>query len=359
MTSLAMVWEWFHSLPSLAKFALGMAIIVGIPPLSRRARLPAVVGLLLSGVVLGPHVLGFFGEHAPIADFFAELGKLLLMFFAGLEIDIAQFRRERNKSMVFGLVTTLIPLLLGTAVGLLFGYQPIAAIVLGSLLASHTLLAAPIIVRWGETRLEPVSITFGATVISDTLSLIVFAICVPIYQSGFSVSGLVVQLIEIAIFVPLILFGLSRLGAHLLKKVEHDEDAYFIMMLAIVAVAGLLAQIINLPGIVGAFLAGLAGQRGGARQAGQRKIGILRKFLFYPNLLYRDRVPDRPGRILSEHHYQFSLGDRGHRRAAHRQVDSSTNGGSRLRLFSGRAHDDVVPHLAAGGGDTCGHVSRL
>jgi Kef-type K+ transport system membrane component KefB len=68
----------------------------------------------------------------------------------------------------------------------------------------------------------------------------------------------VVQLIEIAIFVPLILFGLSRLGAHVLKKVEDDEDAYFILMLAIVAVAGLLAQIINLPGIVGAFLAGLA-----------------------------------------------------------------------------------------------------
>ncbi len=113
-------------------------------------------------------------------------------------------------------------------------------------------------VRLGETRLEPVTITFGATVISDTLSLIVFAICVPIYQSGFSVSGLVVQLIEIAIVVPLILFGLSRLGAYILKKVEDDEDAYFILMLAIVAVAGLLAQSINLPGIVGAFLAGLA-----------------------------------------------------------------------------------------------------
>ena len=258
MDFITMAWEWLHSQPSLARFALGMAIIVGVPPLSRRARLPAVVGLLLSGVVLGPHVLGLFGEHAPIADFFAELGKLLLMFFAGLEIDIAQFRRERNKSIIFGLVTTLIPLLLGTAVGLLFGYQPVAAIVLGSLLASHTLLAAPIIVRLGETRLEPITITFGATVLSDTLSLIVFAICVPIYQSGFSVFGLVVQLIEIAIFVPLILFGLSRLGAYILKKVEDDEDAYFILMLAIVAVAGCLAQSINLPGIVGAFLAGLA-----------------------------------------------------------------------------------------------------
>jgi Kef-type K+ transport system membrane component KefB len=68
-----------------------MAIIVRIPPLSRRARLPAVVGLLLSGVVLGPHVLGLFGEHVPVADFFAELGKLLLMFFAGLEIDVVTY----------------------------------------------------------------------------------------------------------------------------------------------------------------------------------------------------------------------------------------------------------------------------
>jgi Kef-type K+ transport system membrane component KefB len=86
-------------MPSLAKFALAMALIVVIPPLCRRARLPAVVGLLLSGVVLGPHVLGIARERTPIADFFAELGKLLLMFFAGLEIDLAQFRRAQNKSL--------------------------------------------------------------------------------------------------------------------------------------------------------------------------------------------------------------------------------------------------------------------
>jgi Kef-type K+ transport system membrane component KefB len=259
-----------------------MAIIVGIPPLCRRARLPAVVGLLLSGVLLGPYVLGIFGERTPVADFFAELGKLLLMFFAGLEIDLAQFRRARNKSIMFGLVTTSIPLLLGTAVGLLFGYQPVAAVVIGSLLASHTLLAAPIIVRLGETRLEPITITFGATVLSDTLSLIVFAICVPIYQSGFSVSGLLVQLIEIAVFVPLILVGLSRVGAYFLKKVEHDEDAYFILILVILAVAGLLAQSINLPGIVGAFLAGLAVNAAVKTKPAKEKLEFFGNSFFIP-----------------------------------------------------------------------------
>jgi Kef-type K+ transport system membrane component KefB len=78
MTFVTTAWEWLraHALatPSLAKFALGMVIIVGIPPLCRRIRLPAVVGLLLCGVVMGPHVLGIFGERTPVADFFAELG---------------------------------------------------------------------------------------------------------------------------------------------------------------------------------------------------------------------------------------------------------------------------------------------
>jgi Kef-type K+ transport system membrane component KefB len=246
------------ALPNLAKFGLGMALIVGIPPLCRRAGLPAVVGLLLSGVIIGPHGLGFFGEKRPIADFFADLGKLLLMFFAGLEIDLAHFRAAQTRSIIFGLVTTGFPLLLGTAVGLWSGYSLVPAIVVGSLLASHTLLGSPIVTKLGVNKLEPIIITVGATVLSDTLSLVVFAICVSTFKSGFSTFTLAAQLVEIAIFVPLILFGLSRVGAYALNQVVDDEDAYFVLMLGILAVAGLLAQTINLPGIVGAFLAGLS-----------------------------------------------------------------------------------------------------
>src|SRR5271165_7262991 len=179
---------------SVGEVRLAMAIILGIPRLSRWLRLPAAVGLLLSGVVVGPHVLGIFSLHPIVADFCADLGKLLLMFFAGLEIDLALFRRARTRSILFGLITTSIPLALGMAVGLRFGYSPVSAVVLGSLLASHTLLALPIITGLGETRLEPVTITVGATVISDTLSLIVFAICAGIYHSGFSALNLGVQL---------------------------------------------------------------------------------------------------------------------------------------------------------------------
>lgn len=278
--------DWIRShalaLPNLAKFALGMAVIVGVPRLSQRIKLPAVVGLLLSGVLIGPHVLGVFPVHPAVADFFADLGKLLLMFFAGLEIDLALFRRARTKSITFGLLTTSFPLVLGTAVGLWFGYQTIPAIVLGSLLASHTLLALTILRKLGETKLEPVTVTVGATVMSDTLSLIVYALCAGIYHTGFSVLNFGVQVIEIAIFVPLVLFGLSRLGAYFLKKVENDENAYFILMLAIMVVAGLLAQLINLPGIVGAFLAGLAVNAAVKDKPATGKLGFLANSLFIP-----------------------------------------------------------------------------
>src|SRR5215475_5471199 len=87
------------ALPTLAKFAVGMAIIVCVPALSRFVRLPAVVGLLLSGIVIGPHGLNLIGPDHPIVDFLAELGKLLLMFCAGLEIDLVLFRHARNRVM--------------------------------------------------------------------------------------------------------------------------------------------------------------------------------------------------------------------------------------------------------------------
>ena len=215
------------ALPTLAKFAMAMAIIVCVPRLSRQVHLPAVVGLLFSGIAIGPHGLDVIGTNRPIADFFADLGKLLLMFCAGVE-------------------------------------------------------AAPIIAKFGATRLEPIAVTVGATVVSDTLSLVVLAICVATFQRGFSVSALAVQLVEITIFVPLILLGLSRLGAYLLRKVADDENAYFILMLAVMTVAAALAALISLPGIVGAFLAGLAVNAAVHDKPAKEKLKSLGDSLFIP-----------------------------------------------------------------------------
>src|SRR6516165_9390841 len=114
-------------LPLLVRFALIMAILLLVPPLCRRLRIPAGVGLLLAGVGLGPSGLHTLPNAAPIAEFFAEIGKLLLMFFAGLEIDLSQFRRTGRRSLAFGGLTFTIPLAVGAAVGLTAGYGWLAA----------------------------------------------------------------------------------------------------------------------------------------------------------------------------------------------------------------------------------------
>jgi len=271
------------ALPDLAKFALVIAVMVGIPPLVRRVRIPEMVGLLLFGVILGPHVLEFFGTNRPIADFFAEMGKLLLMFSAGLEIDVALFRKVQTRSLIFGVITTTLPLLLGTLYGVTFGYALIPAIVIGSLLASHTLLGLSVVTRLGAARLEPIVVTIGATVVSDTLSLVVFAICVSTYTTGFSLAGLARQIIEIAVFVPLILFGVSRAGAYVLSKVRDNEAGFFVTMLGIMAISGTLADLINLPGIVGAFLAGLSVNAAVEKHPAKAKLQFFGSALFIPS----------------------------------------------------------------------------
>src|SRR5690348_10814226 len=278
--------EWLRShalgLPLLAKFAVGLGLIVLVPPLSRRVRLPAVVGLLLCGVAFGPYGLDLIGTDRPIADFLGELGKLLLMFMAGLEVDLALFRRVKTRSITFAVITTFIPGVLGTGVGLAFHYDLLASLVIGSLLASHTLLASNVITRLGLTKLEPMNVVYGATLFSDTSSLIVFALCLSTFVRGFSISRVLIQIVEIAAFVAFVLFGLSRIGAGVLKKVERDESAYFAVMLAILAIAAVLADAIQLPGIVGAFLSGLALNEATQRKAAKERLEFFGSSLFIP-----------------------------------------------------------------------------
>jgi Kef-type K+ transport system membrane component KefB len=259
-----------------------MAAILVTPPICRRVKLPPVVGLLVAGIILGPFVLDIFGKERPTADFMADLGKLLLMFYAGLDVDLGLFRQSQRKVTIFGLITTTLPLLLGTAVGLWFGYPAIPAVVLGSLLASHTLLGLPIIKELGASRLEPVTVTSGATVMSDTLSLVVFAVCVSTYERGFSMSVLASQLVQIVGFVVFVLFVLSRVAAYALKKVAEQEDVYFILMFAVLVVAAALASVVQLPGIVGAFLIGLAINAVTQNKPAKEKLWFFANTLFIP-----------------------------------------------------------------------------
>jgi Kef-type K+ transport system membrane component KefB len=269
-------------LPLLVRCAIIMAIFLLMPPLCSRIRLPTVVGLLLAGVALGPSGLYALPKADPVAEFFAEVGKLLLMFFAGLEIDLSQFRRTGVRSLAFGFLTCSVPLVVGAGVGLLAGYGWLAAVLLGSLMASHTLLGFPIVQRMKLVTDEAVAVTIGGTVLTDLMSLLILAVCLPIHTSGFSTSAFVLQVVELLAYILIVFFGLSALGRWLIKRMGDSKDRQVILTLLIIALAGFGAEAINLEPIIGAFLAGLAINRALSEGAAKEEVEFLGNTLFIP-----------------------------------------------------------------------------
>ena len=188
----------------------------------------------------------------------------------------------QKKSITFGVITTSLPLILGTGVGFAFGYSVLPAIVIGSLLASHTLLASYIIAStWTDQARADHRHLWGDGVLRHELVDRVRHLCVDLSARFFRDQSRVL-LLEIAIFVPLILFGVSRVGAAILRKVEGDEGAYFAVMMGIVAAASSLAQVIQLPDIVGAFLSGLALNAAVKEKEAKKKLEFIGNSLFIP-----------------------------------------------------------------------------
>jgi Kef-type K+ transport system membrane component KefB len=214
--------------------------------------------------------------------FFAEIGKLLLMFFAGLEIDLSQFRRTGARSLVFGFLTFSIPLVVGVGIGLLADYGWLAAVLIGSLMASHTLLGFPIVQRMKLVTDEAVAVTIGGTVFTDLASLLVLAICLPIHSSGFSTSAFAVLIGELTAYILLILIGLSAVARWLIARMHDSKERQVILILLIIALAGFGAEAINLEPIIGAFLAGLAINRALSRSEAKELLDFLGNTLFIP-----------------------------------------------------------------------------
>ena len=266
----------------MARFAIVAFLLLLTPYLARRLRIPSVVGYMLAGLIVGPHGLSVIPQNAHVADFFAELGKLLLMFFVGLEVDLRQFKAERTRSFLFGLVTFALPMAAGTAAGFAFGYGPISAVLIGSLLASHTLIAYPIVLGAGLAKLPAVTITVGATILTDMLSLLMLAICLTAHQVGFDLRALALQLGELAVFIVVMVFLLGPAGRWLFGKLGGTDEASFALMLGIVALGASLAEALQLEGILGAFLAGLAVNEAVRNTAAKEKLEFLGNNFFIP-----------------------------------------------------------------------------
>lgn len=242
----------------IVAFTVLLLVTLIIPPIFERLRLPGLVGLLAAGVLLGPSVAGLLDPAGDVETLLSDVGKIYLMFVAGLEIDLKNFKRTRNRSLGFGFTTFAVPLIAGILLSRIFGFNWIAAVLVGSLLASHTLLAYPIVMRLGITKEPSVGATVGATIFTDIGALLVLAMCVAAQAGEFSARTVVTQLVMLGLFATAVLVGIDWVGKQYFKRNGDREGNQFLFVLAAVFLAAVGSQLINVDKIVGAFLAGLA-----------------------------------------------------------------------------------------------------
>lgn len=240
----------------VAFFLLIMSIILVTPLLSERVHLPGIIGIILGGMLIGPHGFHLIEDNDRM-QFLSTIGLVYLMFSAGLEVDIHQFMRVRGRSLIFGLFTFLLPQLMGMGLGKILGLDWLGMILLGSAFASHTLIAFPILTRLGVTRNEAIAVTTGATVLTDIGAFIVLAVVLGANSGGLNLGYFIQLFLLLSLFTFLIILGLPRLGKIFFQRFS-ERAVEFQFVVVVLFVAALGAELIGVHEVVGAFLAGLA-----------------------------------------------------------------------------------------------------
>ena len=239
------------------KFLLILVIILAAPLLLNKLRIPHLLGLIIAGAIIGPNGFNLVLRDSSII-LSGTAGLLYIMFLAGLEIDLGDFKKNKWKSLTFGMYTFLVPMALGTLVGLyVLNFSMLTSILLASMFASHTLIAYPIISKLGITKDKAVGITVGGTMITDTLALLVLTVIVEMavgdvddwfwYRLGAA----------IILFFAFVMIVFPIVGRWFFKRCE-DNVSQYIFVLVMVFLGAYLAELAGLESIIGDFLAGMA-----------------------------------------------------------------------------------------------------
>jgi len=267
-----------------AVFAVLFLIVLLGPLLAERARLPGLAGLIIAGMLIGPNVLGILGRDTFI-ETLGYVGLLYLMFQGGLDLDLDGFRRRRNDSLVFGILTFALPMVGVTGLALALGLATTPAVIVGTALTSHTLLAYPLVGRYQLTRTRGMTATLGATLVANTGALLVLAFAVAaasdagwVFWTRFSV-GFVAYLVVVLVAVP-------RLTLWFFTGLGQDRQVRLTYLLSGMGIAALVARLVGIEPIVGAFLIGLAYNRFvPARTVIADRVEVLGATVFIPAFL--------------------------------------------------------------------------
>ena len=242
----------------LGIFAQLVAISVLIPPLTRRLRLPDLVGLLAAGVLVGPHVLHWIDAKSETITLLSDIGAIYLLFTVGLEIDLEEFNRVKRRSVTFGALIFVLGVGTGFGIGQIFGFPLVPSLLLGALMATHTPLGYPIVRSYGAQRDESVIVSVGSTIFTDIAALLLLAVALGLGKGNLTPSSFTALLISISVFACLVVLGIRMIGRHLWMRNVIDENRVFLAVLLTLFVASLGAELAGVEKIVGAFLAGLA-----------------------------------------------------------------------------------------------------
>lgn len=239
-------------------FALILLIILLSPILLRKLNIPGLIGLIIAGVVIGPHGLYILEKNDAI-DLFSTIGLLYIMFIAGLELDLNQFKQNRNKSLVFGLFTFSIPLAIGFPVCFyLLNYDFNASFLTASMFATHTLVTYPIVSKMGVSKNQAVAITVGGTILTDTAVLMILAIIMGNQQGTLDLEFWIRLFVSLVLFSAIMFLIIPKIAKWFFRKLESEKHSHYIFVLAMVFLAAFLAELAGVEPIIGAFVAGLA-----------------------------------------------------------------------------------------------------
>jgi Kef-type K+ transport system membrane component KefB len=238
---------------------IAMLVVVVGPLLAERLRIPGLIGLLVGGWLIGSNALGIVPAEGGIVDELGEVGLLYLMFMAGLDLDLAVFRKYRKEAVLFSVLTFTAPMALGVIAGLALDYGTAASILLGSLFASYTLVVYPVVRALGLAPNRAVAATVGATVLTDTLALVVLAAVAGSATGSASALELVTQIGGGLLILAVWCFGvLPRVARWFFSSIGHERTLRYGFLLVALLSAGTLAEVVGIESIVGAFFAGLA-----------------------------------------------------------------------------------------------------
>ena len=249
-----------HELPltdPVLKFLLILVIILSAPLLLNKLKIPHLLGLIIAGAIIGPNGLNLVLRDSSII-LSGTAGLLYIMFLAGLEIDMGDFKKNRGRSFVFGMYTFLLPMALGIVAGLyVLHFSMETSILLASMFASHTLIAYPIISKLGITKDKSVTITVGGTMITDMLALLVLTVIVGMATGVIGEHFWTRLSISIVIFVLFVVIAFPIAGRWFFKHVQ-DSISQYIFVLVMVFLGAYLAELAGIESIIGSFLAGLS-----------------------------------------------------------------------------------------------------